>query len=73
MAANLRAKLPDGDVLYIYDINRAATKEFRDRFAGAASSGIVVADSVGQVVEHSVSCPFMSPWGKVFLFENDEL
>lgn len=57
MAANLRAKLPDGDVLYVYDINRAATEEFRDGFSGAASSGVVVADGVGQVVEHSVSCP----------------
>ena len=57
MAANLRAKLPDDDVLYVYDINRAATEEFRDRFSGAASSGVIVADGVGQVVEHSVSCP----------------
>jgi hypothetical protein len=51
MASNLRTKLPEGDMLYVYDINEAATKEFRQKF----STGVEVAANVEEVVEHSVS------------------
>lgn len=51
MAANLRTKLPKEDTLYIFDVNKAATTEFQQKFG----SGVQVASSVGEVVEHSVS------------------
>jgi len=51
MASNLRTKLPEGDMLYVYDINESATKEFRQKF----STGVEVAANVEEVVEHSVS------------------
>ena len=60
MAANLRTKLPDGDMLYVYDINRAAAEEFRDRFSGAASSGVVIG--------YTVSCPSLCVQGCFFFF-----
>ena len=65
MAANLRTKLPDGDMLYVYDINRAAAEEFRDRFSGAASSGVVIG--------YTVSCLSLCAQGCFFLYSRTSI
>ncbi|KAI5813289.1 NAD binding domain of 6-phosphogluconate dehydrogenase-domain-containing protein [Pyronema omphalodes] len=57
MAANLRTKLPEEDTLYIFDVNKAATTEFQQKFG----SGVKVASSVGEVVEHSETIITMLP------------
>ena len=63
MAKNLRAKIPEGDILMIYDVNKEATARFVEEVGIAASStgakgkgtGIEVADTPREVAEKSVS------------------
>ena len=53
MAANLRAKLPAKNTLYVFDVSSATTS----RFAKAASSGgpsVIVANNVNEIVENCV-------------------
>jgi len=56
MAKNLRAKIPEGDKLTVYDVNTSST----ERLLKEASSGnLQVAKSPREVVEQSV-CPSSS-------------
>ncbi|KAF8544415.1 NAD binding domain of 6-phosphogluconate dehydrogenase-domain-containing protein [Trichophaea hybrida] len=57
MAANLRTKSPEGDTLYVYDVNEVAIKKFQLKFC----SGIEVAANVGEVVEQSEIIVTMLP------------
>jgi hypothetical protein len=71
MAQNLRTKLPKDDTLFIYDINKAATEQFRKEMG----AGVEVSSGVEEVVEHSVSsarsiCPMPSREGKGVLMMN---
>lgn len=50
MAKNLRAKLPAEDVLFIQDVNKAATSKFLEDHP----SGVRIADNVREVAEKSV-------------------
>ncbi|KAF2873368.1 NAD binding domain of 6-phosphogluconate dehydrogenase-domain-containing protein [Massariosphaeria phaeospora] len=49
MAKNLRAKLPTEDVLFVQDVNTAATKKFLEEH----SQGVCVAQNVREVAEKS--------------------
>lgn len=51
MARNLRAKLPANDVLFVQDVNKAATSKFLEE----NPSGVRVADDVREVAEKAVS------------------
>lgn len=51
MARNLRAKLPADDVLFVQDVNKAATSKFLEE----NPSGVRVADDVREVAEKAVS------------------
>lgn len=53
MAKNLRAKLPADDVLFIHDVNKAATTKFLEE----NPSGVRVADTVREVAEKAVCFP----------------
>jgi 3-hydroxyisobutyrate/3-hydroxypropionate dehydrogenase len=54
MAQNLRAKIPEGDTLTVFDVNSASL----DRFVKEAeSSNVTVAKAPREVVEKSVSIP----------------
>lgn len=54
MAKNLRAKIPEGDSLTVFDVN-AATLE---RFVKEAQPGnVTVAKAPREVVENAVRCP----------------
>lgn len=55
MAKNLRAKIPAEDVLFIQDINKAATSKFLEE----NPSGVRIADSVREIAEKSVRHVFM--------------
>ncbi|EXJ55551.1 3-hydroxyisobutyrate dehydrogenase [Cladophialophora yegresii CBS 114405] len=50
MAKNLRAKIPEGDVLTIFDLNKASLEQFTQE---ATPSGVVVAKSPREVAEKS--------------------
>ena len=78
MAQNLRAKIPEGDTLYIHDHDRDVTRKFKEEVGIAAAGagaegkakGIEVAESSRDVAEKSVSafppCPILD------LVDNDE-
>jgi 3-hydroxyisobutyrate dehydrogenase len=51
MAKNLRANLPAEDILFVQDINKAATTQFLEE----NPTGVRVADNVREVAEKSVS------------------
>lgn len=53
MARNLRAKLPAEDVLFVQDVNTAATKKFLEE----NPEGVRIASNVREVAEKSVRCP----------------
>jgi hypothetical protein len=50
MAKNLRTKLPAEDVLFVQDINTAATKKFLEE----VPQGVRIADNVREVAERAV-------------------
>jgi hypothetical protein len=50
MAKNLRAKLPADDILFIQDVNKAATSKFLEE----NPAGVRIADNVREVAEKSV-------------------
>ena len=52
MAKNLRAKIPEGDTLTIFDVNKASLEKFSQE---ATPSGVVVAKSPREVAEKAVS------------------
>ena len=52
MAKNLRAKIPEGDTLTIFDVNSASLEKFSQE---ATPSGVVVAKSPREVAEKAVS------------------
>ena len=55
MAKNLRAKIPEGDTLTVFDVN----KDTLDRFVQEATPGnVVVAKAPREVVENSVRLPY---------------
>ena len=61
MAQNLRAKIPSGDTLVIYDRNTEAATKFMQEVGGTANGeGIEVASSPRQVAEKSVSTSSMN-------------
>ena len=54
MAKNLRAKIPEGDTLTVFDVNKAAL----DRFVKEAEpANVTVAKAPREVVENSVRLP----------------
>lgn len=58
MAKNLRAKIPEGDTLTVFDVNTAAL----DRFVKEAEpSKVTVANAPRDVVENSVRLPVHLP------------
>ena len=60
MAKNLRAKIPDTDVLYICDTNSNATKKFMEEVDIAAlgkGKGIHIAENPKEVAQKAVSPP----------------
>lgn len=52
MAKNLRAKIPEGDTLTIFDVNKSSLEQFSQE---ATPAGVVVAKSPRELVEHAVS------------------
>lgn len=52
MAKNLRAKIPEGDTMTVFDVNTASLEKFSQE---ATPTGVVVAKSPREVVENSVS------------------
>lgn len=54
MAKNLRAKIPAEDILFIHDVNTAATKQFLEEHL----QGVQVAKNVREVAENAVSNTF---------------
>lgn len=57
MARNLRSKLPADDVLFVQDVNEAATKKFIEE----NPNGVRVAGSVRELAEKAVSVyPFVT-------------
>lgn len=52
MARNLRAKLPAEDVLFVQDVNTAASKKFLEE----NPEGVRIASNVREVAEKSVRC-----------------
>ncbi len=52
MAKNLRAKIPEGDTMTIFDVNAASLEKFSQE---ASPSGVIVAKSPREVAENSVS------------------
>lgn len=55
MAKNLRAKIPEGDTLTIFDVNKAAVERFVKE---AEPANVKVAQAPRDVVEASVRTPF---------------
>lgn len=51
MAKNLRAKIPEGDILVINDVNKEATA----KFAEEVGTGVEVVETPREVAERSVS------------------
>ena len=51
MAKNLRAKIPEGDILVIHDVNKAATAKFVED----VGTGVEVLETPREVAERSVS------------------
>lgn len=54
MAKNLRAKIPEGDTLTIFDVNKSSTEKLKEE---ARSSKLEIAKSPKEVAEKSVSLP----------------
>ena len=54
MAKNLRAKLPADDVLFVQDVNAAATKKFLEE----NPQGVRIAENPREVAEKAV-CTFL--------------
>jgi hypothetical protein len=52
MAKNLRAKIPDGDTMTVFDVNQTTLDRFSQE---AVPAGVVVAKSPREVVENAVS------------------
>ena len=52
MAKNLRAKIPEGDTMTVFDVNQTALDKFSQE---AVPAGVGVAKSPREVVENSVS------------------
>jgi hypothetical protein len=52
MAKNLRAKIPEGDTLTIFDVNAASLEQFTQE---ATPAGVVVAKTPREVAEKAVS------------------
>lgn len=59
MARNLRVKIPVGDSLVIYDVDKNATKRFLEEMG--IVSGVVVANSVCELADQSVCFTFHPP------------
>lgn len=57
MAKNLRAKIPEGDSMTVFDVNTAAVERFVKE---AEPSNVTVAKAPREVVENSVRTPFHS-------------
>lgn len=52
MAKNLRAKIPEGDTMTIFDVNTSSTEKLKSE---AGSSKLEIAKSPREVAEKSVS------------------
>ena len=52
MAKNLRAKIPEGDSLTVFDVSQATLEKFS---VEATPTGVVIAKSPREVVENAVS------------------
>lgn len=52
MAKNLRAKIPEGDTLTVFDVNTASTEKLKSE---SGSSKLEIAKSPKEVAEKSVS------------------
>jgi 3-hydroxyisobutyrate dehydrogenase len=52
MAKNLRAKIPEGDTLTVFDVNPATLEQFSQE---AVPTGVVLAKNPREVVENAVS------------------
>lgn len=63
MARNLRAKLPAEDVLFVQDVNTAASKKFLEE----NPEGVRIASNVREVAEKSVRCPTSSAFASVMI------
>lgn len=61
MAKNLRAKMPEGDTLTIYDVNTSSTDKLKSE---TESSKVEIAKSPKEVAEKSVSSPVHIPFTK---------
>lgn len=58
MAKNLRAKMPEGDTLTVFDVNQTSLDNFSQE---AVPTGVTIAKSPREVVENAVcgqSVPF---------------
>lgn len=59
MAKNLRAKMPEGDTLTVFDVNQSSLDTFSKE---AVPAGVVIAKNPREVVENAVSgnlpCPY---------------
>jgi len=51
MAKNLRAKIPDGDILTVFDVNTASTEQL----VKESQQSVRIAKNPREVAEHSVS------------------
>lgn len=60
MAKNLRTKLPADDIVIVHDINEAATASLAKEFQEDVR--VLVANSVREVAERSVSLQRLSPF-----------
>lgn len=60
MAKNLRAKIPEGDSLTVFDVSQATLERFS---VEATPAGVVIAKSPREVVENAVSDLSTSPAG----------
>jgi len=52
MAKNLRAKIPEGDTLTVFDVNAASTEKLKSE---ASSQNLRIASSPKEVAQNSVS------------------
>ena len=52
MAKNLRAKIPEGDTLTVFDVNKNSLEKFSQE---ATPAGVVIAKNPRELVEKSVS------------------